>query len=421
MDLVKRNMSGRKAVVAASIGNMLEWYDFVIYAYSAGSIAKEFFPEADQVASLLAAFAAFGIGFIVRPIGGIVIGRMGDSKGRRAALLLTIFLMGVGTVGIGVIPGHQTIGSLAPILLVLCRLLQGFSAGGEWGSSTALIVEWALPGRRGFFGSLQQSSVAGGLLLGSLVSALITSIVAADEMERWGWRIPFLAGGLLVPVGLYMLGQIGEPPVFRTAASRGARSGSGAGSILAAKACGFTVLWSVAYYAVFSYMPTFTQHFAGLNAKQALWSNAIGLIVLVVAIPVFGALSDRIGRKPLLLASCGAFMLLSYPLFRIMVSGAAFAGVVAVQSAFAVMLALYSGPGPAAIAEIFATASRSTWMSAGYSVSVAVFGGFAPYVAIWLIRATGSPLAPTYYLIAAAIVSTLVIAGLRETAHDELR
>lgn len=414
-------MTGRKAIAAASIGNVLEWYDFVIYAYSAGSIAKEFFPGTDEVASLLAAFAAFGIGFIVRPIGGIVIGRMGDSRGRKTALLLTLFLMAAGTVGIGVLPAHQTIGSLAPILLVLCRLLQGFSAGGQWGSSTAFIVEWASPGRRGFFGSLQQSSVAGGLLLGSVVTAVISSIVTADEMQTWGWRIPFLAGGLLLPVGLYMRRQVGEPPLFRTAQSQDAGTGSPAGLVLAAKACGFTVLWTVAYYAIFSYMPTFTQRFAGLSARQALWSNAVGLMVLVVSVPALGAWSDRIGRKPLLLASGVAFMLLSYPLFWIMVSGAALAVVIPVQIAFALMIALYSGPGPAAIAEIFATASRSTWMSAGYSVSVAIFGGFAPYIATWLIKATGSALAPTYYLIAAAIVSTLVVAGLRETARDELR
>jgi MHS family proline/betaine transporter-like MFS transporter len=189
---------------------------------------------------------------------------------------------------------------------------------------------------------------------------------------------------------------------------------------LAAKACGFTVLWTVSYYMILSYMPTFTQRFSGLSAEQSLWSNALGLVVLIVSMPVFGALSDRIGRKPLLLASCLAFLLLSYPLFLIMVRAATFTAIVCVQIAFAVMIALFSGPGSAAIAEIFPTASRSTWMSAAYTVAVAVFGGFAPYIATWLIAATGSPLAPTYYLVAAALISLLTVANLKETAHDEL-
>ena len=414
------NLERRRSVAAAAIGNVLEWYDFAIYAYAAGAIGNKFFPDANQTTSLLAAFAAFGVGFLVRPIGGIVIGRLGDLRGRKSALMVTIGLMAAGTVGIGVLPDRRTIGSLAPILLVLCRLLQGFSAGGEWGSSTAFIVEWAPAGRRGFFGSLQQASVCGGLLLGSVAAALMNALLTPDQTEDWGWRVLFLAGSILVPIGLIMRRYIGEPPSSLTEMARVAPIRASAGLLLAAKACGFTVLWTVSYYMMLSYIPTFTERFAGLTATQALWSNVAALLVLVLTIPVFGALSDGTGRKPLLLASCIGFLFLSYPLFLMLVSGARLYVVVFVQIVFALMIALFSGPGPAAIAEIFPTLGRSTWMSAGYSVAVAVFGGFAPYVATWLIAITGSPLAPTYYLIAAAFVSTLVIAGLRETAHDEL-
>jgi MHS family proline/betaine transporter-like MFS transporter len=414
-------MTGRQAISAAAIGNVLEWYDFAIYAYAASIIGRRFFPEADELTSLLAVFATFGVGFVVRPLGGFVIGRMADLRSRKSALLLTMFLMAVGTVGIGALPDHHSIGSLAPVLLVLCRLLQGFSAGGEWGSSTAFIVEWAPSGKRGLYGSLQQSSVSGGLLLGSVVTALLNTLLTPDQMDAWGWRIPFLTGSLLLPAGLYMRRNISEPPSFRRARPNPELKPTRAGLLLAAKACGFTVLWTVSYYAMLSYMPTFTQRFAGLSAAQALWSNAFGLVALVVSIPAFGALSDRIGRKPLLLASCIAFMSLSYPLFLILVSGAPMTVVVLVQVTFALMIALFSGPGPAAIAEIFHTADRSTWMSAGYSIAVAVFGGFAPFIVTWLIGITGSLLAPTYYLIAAAMVSALVIAELRETAHHELR
>lgn len=412
--------TGRRAVIAAVIGNVLEWYDFAVYAYLAGTIARRFFPSSDETSALLSAFAAFGVGFVVRPLGGILIGRLGDVKGRKTALILTIVLMAAGTVGIGLIPDYHAIGVLAPLLLVVCRLLQGFSAGGEWGGSTAFIVEWAPAQRRGFVGSFQQSSVAGGLLVGSAIAALCSTLLTVEQMDAWGWRVPFLLGGLLLPVGLYMRRNVEETPAFRAARSQ-APAASAAGWMLAAKAFGFTILWTVSYYIVLSYLPTFTQKYAGLSRSAALWSNTVGLLVLVLAVPVMGHVSDRIGRKPLLLACCAGFALLSYPAFVLMAGASAFATVLLVQIGFALLISAFSGPGPAAIAEIFPTASRSTWMSAGYSLAVAIFGGFAPYIATWLIATSGSPLSPTWYLIAAAVVSTLVIARLPETAHHDLR
>jgi MFS family permease len=419
-----KQTSGRKAVGAAVVGNVLEWYDFSAYGYLATVIAKRFFPSGDDTTALLATFAAFGVGFVVRPLGGVVIGRLGDTKGRKTALVLTIFLMAIGTVGIGLLPDYHTVGVLAPALLVVCRLMQGFAAGGEWGGATAFIVEWAPEGRRGFFGSFQQASVAGGLLLGSGVAALCSTLLSPDQLEGWGWRIPFLLGGLLVPVGVYMRRNIEETPAYREAAARqGPRPVAEASGNwgLAAQAFGFTVLWTVSYYVMLNYMPTFTQRYAGLGRTEALWSNTVGLAVLVLAIPVMGRLSDRVGRKPLLLACCVGFLLLSYPLFAAMVAGAGLGTVILIQIVFALLISAFSGPGPAAIAEIFPTSSRSTWMSTGYSLAVAIFGGFAPYIATWLIANTGSPVSPTYYLIAAAGVSTAVILRMRETAHSPLR
>ena len=413
----------REAVGAAVIGNVLEWYDFAVYAYLAAVIGKNFFLGSD-VTQLLSAFAVFGVGFVVRPLGGIVIGWIGDKKGRKVSLLLTIFLMAAGTVLIGIIPGYSTIGVPAPALIVLARLMQGFSAGGEWGGSTAFIVEWAPADRRGLFGSFQQSSVAAGLLLGSGVAALTNTVLSAADVESWGWRIPFLLGGLILPVGVYMRRQIGETPIYRR--SREETGGAATADptsnlVLAARAFGFTILWTVSYYIMLSYMPTFTQKYAHLSRAEALWSNTIGLLVLVAAVPLMGHLSDRYGRKPLLIACCVSFILLPYPLFLLMLSGAGLGTIVVIQILFGLMIALFSGPGPAAIAEIFPTRVRSTWMSTGYSLAVAIFGGFAPYIATQLIELTGSPISPTYYLIAAAIVSTLVILRLRETAHEALR
>jgi MHS family proline/betaine transporter-like MFS transporter len=416
-----QRIKSRQAVAAAVAGNVLEWYDFAVYGYFAAVIAKNFFPAENEVTSLLATFAAFGVGFVMRPLGGIIIGRLGDTKGRKIALMLTIFLMAGGTVLIGFIPSYQTIGILAPILIVAARLMQGFSAGGEWGGATAFIVEWAPENRRGLFGSFQQSSVAMGLLLGSAIAALTSSLITPADLENWGWRIPFLLGGILGPVGIYMRRHVEETPAFQKAQREDGPSDLTPPIVLAARAFGFTILWTVSYYVMLSYMPTFTQRYAGLGRTEALWSNTAGLLMLVVAIPLMGLLSDKIGRKPLLLACCGAFAVLSYPLFIVLASKPGVAVVLMVQLLFGLMIALFSGPGPAAISEIFPTKTRSTWMSTGYSLAVAIFGGFAPFIAQWLIAQTGSPLSPTYYLIAAALVSTYVIYHLRETAHLKLR
>ena len=328
--------------------------------------------------------------------------------------------MAIGTVGVGLIPGYASIGLVAPLLLVVCRLLQGFAAGGEWGGATAFIVEWAPKHRRGFYGSFQQASVAAGLVLGSGIAALLSTLLTAEQMDAWGWRALFLLGGALVPVGFYMRRNIDETPAFRAARDEPDLSPT-PGWVLAAKAFGFTILWTVSYYVILYYMPTFTQKYAGLSRSAALWSNTLGLVVLVIAVPLMGLWSDRVGRKPLLIGCCAGFALLTYPLFSLMLSGASLAGIMAIQVVFGLMIAMFSGPGPAAIAEIFPTASRSTWMSTGYSLATCIFGGFAPFIATWLIGATGSPISPTYYLIVAAIVSLIVIATLRETAHDDLR
>lgn len=413
-------LTSRKAVTAAVLGNLLEWYDFAVYGYLAMILARNFFPPEDELTALLSAFAAFGVGFVVRPLGGILIGRLGDVRGRKVALMLTIFMMAVGTVMIGLIPTYASIGAWAPALLVTARLLQGFAAGGEWGGSTAFIVEWAPHGRRGLYGSFQQSSLAAGLLLGSGIAALFSSVLTPEQLEGWGWRIPFLLGGILAPVGIYMRRNIDETPAFRRAQQEQAAPVTHSPLVLAGRAFGFTVLWTSAYYMMLTYMPTFTQQHVGLARSEALWSNTLGLLVLVVAIPFAGALSDRIGRKPLLLACCVAFALLSHALFDVMVTQGSLAVVIGVQVLFALMIASFSGPGPAAIAEIFPTHMRSTWMSAGYSLAVAIFGGFAPFIATWLIGRTGSPLSPTWYVIAAAVISTLVILRLPETAHRDL-
>jgi MHS family proline/betaine transporter-like MFS transporter len=409
----------KKAIAAGVWGTVVEWYDYAVYGFLATIIAQAFFPSKDETTALLSAFAAFGVGFVARPLGGIVIGRLGDVYGRKAALILSLLLMAISTVGIGLIPTYQAIGIVAPALLVLCRIVQGFSAGGEWGGATAFMVEWAPSNKRGFYGSLQQASVAGGLLIGSGAAASVATILTTDQLNNWGWRIPFLLGGVLLPLGLYIRRNIEDTPAFRQLKERKPASREVPWRA-AVQAFGFTILWTVSFYMMLSYMPTFTQKYVGLARSEALWSNTIGLLVIVAAIPLMGLVSDRIGRKPMILTSVLSFLVLSYPLFLALLTYANLTVAILVQVIFALMLATFSGPGPAAIAEIFPTDGRSTWMSTAYSLSVAIFGGFAPYIATLLISSTGSSLAPTFYLIAAAAISTIAVISLKETAHTEL-
>lgn len=422
------NSDSRKAVAAAVVGNILEWYDFAVYAFVAAIIAKKFFPAQDDVSALLATFLAYGLGFVARPLGGIVIGRMGDTHGRKFALLVTIFMMAAGTVMIGLLPTYQTIGVIAPLLLVVARLMQGFSAGGEWGGSTAYIVEWAPKGGRGWYGSFQQMSVVAGLLLGSGVAALMNTLITPADMEAWGWRVPFLIGGILGPIGLYMRRTIEETPKYREVTGEVPSStpeediDRTSPWILALRAIGFTIVWTVCFYVLLNYMPTWTQKYMKLTPQAALWSNTVGLLVLMIAIPFMGHLSDRLGRKPLLLACCAAFIIVPYPALSYLASGQAdYSVLLMMQVFFALLISMFSGAGPAAIAEIFPTKSRSTWMTSGYAVAVAIFGGFAPFISVWLIEKYQSPVAHSFYLIAAAVISMVTIVKLRETAFEDLK
>lgn len=413
----------KRQLAAAMIGNVLEYYDFIVYAFLASTIARKFF-QGDEVAGLLASFATFGVGFLARPLGGALIGRLADTHGRRLALQVTIFGMALGTVGIGLLPTYDTIGLAAPVLLVALRLIQGLAAGGEWGSATALIIESAPTGKRGLYGGFGQASIASSNLLSSLVVAAVVGLFSTQQMDDWAWRIPFLIGGLLLPVGIYMRRNLVETPAFtesREQADQRPPLAKADAAKMMGRAFGFTIIWTVSYYIMLSYMPTFLTKYVGLTQAQALKSNSIALVVLVLATPLFGWLSDRIGRRPLLLACCAGFIVLAYPLFSVVLSKPSFETIVAIQIVFNIFIAAFSGAAPSALCEIFPTHSRTMLLSIGYSLATAIFGGFAPFIATALIESTGSPISPTFYLIGAGIVSGLVILGLRETAHEHLK
>lgn len=416
----------RKAIIAGVIGNVLEWYDFGVYGYLVSVISQLFFPAGDRIVSLLLTFAVFGVGFVMRPVGSILFGIYGDRMGRRKALSAVIFLMAFSTLAIGLLPTYQQVGLLAPILLVAARLLQGLSAGGEWGGSTAYIVEFAPEGRRGYIGSWQQVSVGAGFLLGSLSAALLNQVLTHDALIAWGWRLPFLLGIVVGALGAYLRWRLDDTPKYTEIEQHG--EVSHAPFIEAVTkypretltVFGLTLHNTVAYYIPIVYMTNYIISVAKLPASSALWIGTTCLTVFVILIPIWGALSDRIGRKPLLLASAGGYIVLAYPLFMMASSGSAALALIS-QLTMIVFLSFFSGACPAAYSEIFPTRVRYTALSIGYNVAVAIFGGFAPFIATWLIQFTGNNLAPAYYLIAAATITFLVVLRIRETAFVPLR
>lgn len=412
----------RKVVGAATIGNILEWYDWGAYAFLVTHIATNFFPSSDPTAGLLLSFATFGVGFGMRPIGAAVIGWIGDRHGRKVALMTTIFVMAIGTVLIAFIPSYATIGVWAPACLVACRLLQGFSTGGELGGSLAFMIEWAPEKRRGFYASFQQASTNGGLLLGSGTAALLNTVLSTEQMGGWGWRIPFLLGGLLLPVGIWMRRRIEETPAFREAAAdREPAPGSGQAIRMILQAIGYIVALTTCQYLILTYLATFAVRYGGLSQAQALWSNTASLVVVIVFTPIMGGLSDRIGRKPLLVAANAVFVLTGYLVFSVIASKPGLAAIVALQLALGLLMSIFTGVGPVAVTELFPTKSRSFLLSVAYALGVAIFGGFAPYIATWMIEVTGSPVTPGHYVALTAIVTGVVIAFSRETAFARLR
>lgn len=415
----------RKALVAGAIGNIVEWYDFAIYAYFASVIGALFFPSDDPLASLLATFAVFAVGFFMRPVGGFVFGHYGDKIGRRSALSAAIILMAGATFLVGILPTYAQIGVFAPILLIVLRLLQGFSVGGEWGGSATFLVEYAPHGRRGFYGSWTYTGVGAGLLLGSLSATLLTSVLTQDALNSWGWRIPFLFGGLVGLIGLYIRLRVEDTPAFREAQESG--EVASAPLLEAARdhykkvliVTGLTLAWTIAYYVILVYMPTYLSTVVGLPLFQALSATSIGLLCNILLIPVLAVVSDRIGRKPVLLAGSIGWVVLTYPLF-LLISTGNFLLVVLSVMVLSALVALYSAAGTAALVEMVPTKVRYVSLAVPYNLVVAVFGGTTPFIATFLISRTNNDLSLTWYVIVSAVITTLVVFFIKETYREPL-
>ncbi len=415
----------RTAILAGVIGNVLEWYDFAVYGYFVPVISQLFFPNQTPLVSLLLTFSVFGVGFVMRPIGSIIFGQYGDRHGRKRALSAVVFLMAISTFVVGLLPTYSSIGMLAPLLLVAARLAQGLSGGGEWGGAAAYLVEYSLPAKRGLTGSWQQVSVGSGFLLGSLTAAVLTTSIAPADMLVWGWRIPFLLGVVIGIVGVIMRWRLDDTPKFAQLESQGqvARSPLVEACTTFRKptalAFGITLHNTVGYYAVLIYLTTWLTNIVKMPRSTALWIDTVCLLVFVIVVPLAGALSDRIGRRPLFIASCVGYIVLAYPLFLLASTGVPAYAFIA-QLILVVLLALYAGPGPAVYCELFPTKVRYTALSVGYNIPVAIFGGFAPFIATWLIHATGNPLSPSFYVIAASLATLVTMFWVKETAFTPL-
>ena len=412
----------RRVLLAVTLGNMLEWYDFAVYAFLTAVIAKVMFPAGNATASLLLSAGTFGVGFLTRPVGALVFGALADRRGRKFALLITFGMMGGATLAIGVIPSFATIGMVAPLLVVLARLLQGLATGGAMGSATSMLTEHAPPGRVGYFGSWQAAGQAGALLLGALAAAIVSATLSPEQLITWGWRVPFLASVVIVPLSLYIRSRVDEPEAF----VRQERVASSPMSLLwrnhraaVARGFGITIIWTVSTYFFFVYVPLYAHTMLGLPMSTTLFSNSLALALMLVTSPLAGHLSDRFGRYQVMVTAALAIVLLILPGFDFLLNHPQAPALATFQAVSAVLAALFIGPAPAAIAELFPVGVRSSGVGIAYNFSVTVFGGFAPVIATGLVARTGNPLSPTWYVLFSCGVSLVaLLLTLRTNSRD---
>ncbi|MDM7852611.1 MFS transporter [Pseudochrobactrum kiredjianiae] len=415
----------RKVLIASSLGNFVEWFDYASYGYLATIIAVVFFPDIAPSAALMATFAVFAISFIIRPIGGIIWGSIGDRIGRRTALSFSILIMSGATTLIAFLPSYTQIGMMAPALLLLLRMVQGFSASGEYAGATSFIAEYSPPAKRGLYTSLVPASTAAGLLAGSLMAAGLFAFLTPEEMQSYGWRLPFLLALPLGAIGIYIRLKIEDTPKFRELENQHRVTATPAKEIFTTYrrevliSIGVTSLNAVGFYLILSYMPTYLITELNVGETEAFLTVSISLAIYVLSIFVMGAISDKIGRKVALILASILFIALTVPLFA-MLDGATLTGIILIQIAFGILLTVNDGTLPCFLTEIFPTRVRYSGFAFSFNTAQAFLGGTAPLIATFLINITGSKLAPAWYLVAIAMVSLLAMCFARETAGKPL-
>ncbi|MFC9932690.1 MFS transporter [Glutamicibacter sp. NPDC127525] len=407
-------VKARKAVISSSIGAALEWFDIIVYATFATTIAKVFYPESDGTFALILTFATFAISYLIRPLGGMVLGSYADRKGRKNALTLTLGLMMLGTLIMAVAPPYEVAGVAGALIILLSRMIQGFSAGGEFGTATAFLIETA-PHKKAFYSSWQVASQGASMLLASAFGYFLTTGLSQEALESWGWRVPFFVGLLIGPVGLYIRAKLDETDEFVSAAKEKSPLGTlftqHYGRLLAAAA---TIgVATISVYMIL-YMPTFAVTNLKIPAEAAFLGGISAGIITLCGVPLVGHLADRIGPARVMTYAAVAAFVLAYPLFKLMTSNPSVIVMVIVIAVLGVIMSFYFGPLPALLSNLFPAAIRGSGLSVAYNVGVTLLGGIAPLVLTWLLDLTGSLDAPSLYYMAIAVISLIGLVVVRK-------
>jgi metabolite-proton symporter len=415
----------RRVALASLVGTTVEWYDFFIYASAAGLVFSQlFFTALDPATALLASFATIGVSFVARPLGGVIAGHLGDRIGRKRMLVATLLIMGLATVGVGLLPTYASIGVAAPILLLVLRLLQGLSAGGEWGGAALMAVEHAPPGRRGFFGTYPQVGVPIGLILANLVFLVVSTSTTKEQFLSWGWRIPFLLSVVLIGVGLFVRARVDESPVFAKLRAQRARRSAPMLTVLRNQprallvAIGLFIADNMIGYLLIAFVTSYGTRVLGLPSSTMLAVGIVSAVVWGVAIVWSGAWSDRVGRRRVYLVGTIALLVWSFPFFLLLDTASLPLMLLAV-AVLGVGLGLTYGPQAAAYAELFPVDVRYSGASFAYAIGAVLGGGFAPLIAQALIGATGTSLSVSVYMVVVCLITLAAVLAMREGTAAE--
>ena len=417
----------KRYLIAGFCGNVLEWYDFTVYGFFASIIGTLFFPNENKTVQLISVFGIFAAGYVMRPLGGAILGHIGDRHGRAKALFFSILLMAVPTTLIGVLPTYKQIGWTAALFLIILRLLQGISVGGEFTGSISFLVEKAPDNKRGFWGSFTTFGAFGGMLLGSSVSSLFSSLLTTAELHDYGWRIPFLLGSILGVAGLWLRKDMGDKnnSLSKTPYTAQEEKMPLAEFLKDHKLAAFKVFlltwaFTVQVYTFFIFLPSYLHTFLKIPLDQALSSHTIAITILMIMIPPLGILADKWGRKPLLLIALFGVAIFSYPLFLLLGTKTSL-NILIAMLIFSFFNAIVQGVMPALMTESFPKKIRYTGLSVSYNIALALFGGTTPLVATWLIKISdGNILMPSFYLIFTSLVAIIVAIRLPETYKKPL-
>ena len=420
----------KRAVGAMALGNAMEWFDFGVYSYIAVTLGRVFFPSSSPSAQLIATFGTFAAAFLVRPVGGMVFGPLGDRIGRQRVLAMTMIMMALGTFAIGLIPSYASIGIFAPALLLVARLVQGFSTGGEYGGAATFIAEFSTDRKRGFMGSFLEFGTLIGYVLGAGTVAVLSATLSHEALLSWGWRVPFLVAGPLGLIGLYIRMKLEETPAFKKQAEQReaedkAMPKQSFRQLLAQHwkplllCVGLVLIFNVTDYMALSYLPSYLSATLHFNETHGLFLVLLVMLLMMPMTLFTGRLSDVIGRKPVMLAGCVGLLLLSIPSLLLIRTGGmlpVFAGLLILG----VLLSCFTGVMPSALPALFPTKIRYGALAIGFNISVSLFGGTTPLVTAWLVDSTGNLMMPAYYLMGASLIGIASVLALGETARKPL-